>query len=481
MACTSAAVSSTSSHAAATHAATKTASTTGTKESEGASTRATPSAPASTSKASGSKSASSTKTSSGAAASSTSTSSGGSDLTDGTSPDVVGTVYFITNDPTENNIVLANIGKDGNVTFAGLVSAGGKGVHGDDGGQFASDATYSNGIITVSESNNFLATTNTQSGTVALFKIDPNDPSKLEMAGQPVSSQGDFPTSVAFNHAGDRLCVMNSGTKATLLCYGVSASGLSTQQESLRDLTIFGYNQTNPPQGPINTFSQVVFTEDDKNVVVALKGYITPAPTRGALFTYPINGNGELAKEPILAGTPAPGGFTFSMTPIPGKNAFFSADFSSGLNVWDFNEGVEKVNSSESKTVAKFVDGEITTCWSTWAPTIDRYYLSDPSTCLVTEVVVDPNTLAPTVVANHTLVEGGENIDVAVGTVDGTDYLYANLATGVGIAVLRLDGPGQSTMVGVANMTEPVKQAGATITPNYIQGMAVYMKGRGNK
>lgn len=104
----------------------------------------------------------------------------------------------ITNDPTGNNIVLANIGKDGNVTFAGLVSAGGKGEHGDDGGLFASDATYSNGIITISKANNFLATTNTKSGTVALFKIDPNDPTKLQMAGKPVSSQGDFPTSVAF-------------------------------------------------------------------------------------------------------------------------------------------------------------------------------------------------------------------------------------------------------------------------------------------
>ena len=114
-------------------------------------------------------------------------------------------------------------------------------------------------------------------------------------------------------------------------CYGVSASGLSTQQETWRDLTIYGYNQTNPPQGPINTFSQIHFTEDDKNVVVALKGFITPEPVRGALFVYPVSDNGELAKEPTIAGTPAPGGFTFSLTPIPGKNAFFSADFSSGL------------------------------------------------------------------------------------------------------------------------------------------------------
>jgi hypothetical protein len=417
-----------------------------------------------------------TKTSSGAAPTATGSSTG-SDLTDGSSPDVVGTAYFITNDPSGNNIVLSNIGKNGNVTFAGIVSAGGAGEHGDDGGLFASDATYSNGIIVVHKANNFLATTNTKSGTVALFKIDPNDPSKLEMAGKPVDSQGDFPTSVAFNKGGDRLCVMNSGTKATILCYGVSASGLSPQQESLRDLTIYGYNQTNPPQGPINTFSQIAFTEDDKNIVVALKGFITPAPVRGALFIYSLGDNGELAKEPVVAGTPAPGGFTFSLTPIPGKNAFFSADFSSGMDVWDFSQGIHNVNSTKSRTNSVNVDAEITTCWSTWSPTLDRYYLSDPSTCLLTEVAIDPDTLVPTVIANHTLIEGAENIDVAVATIDDTDYLYANLAMGVGIQVLRLDGPGKSTSVGVANMTETVARAGAKITPNFIQGMAIYMKG----
>ena len=150
------------------------------------------------------------------------------------------------------------------------------------------------------------------------------------------------------------------------------------------------------------------------------------------------------------------------------------ADASS--SVWDFNQGINNVNSTKSNTVSVDVGGEITTCWSTWAPTVDRYFLSDPSTCLLTEVQIDPDTLAPTIIANHTLVEGGENIDIAAATIDNTDYIYATLATGVAIAVLRLDGPGQSTLVGVANMTEPVANAGATITPNYIQGMAIYMK-----
>ncbi|KAI0032350.1 hypothetical protein K488DRAFT_50111, partial [Vararia minispora EC-137] len=366
----------------------------------------------------------------------------------------------ITNDPDGNYIVSANIGSDGN-TFAGVTSADGLGEHGDDGGMFASDATYSNGIIVVHPETNRLATTNTKSNTVVLFAIDPQNPSRLTMVGSPVSSEGQFPTSVAFNKAGDFLCAMNSGTNAGIFCYDVTSEGLIPKEGSFRS---FGpeYNQTTPPAGPINTASQVIFTEDDKNVVAAVKGFVLPQPTRGALFVWNLGDNNTLAQEAVVASTPAPGGFTFSLTPIPGKNAFLSADFSSGLDVWSFENGIENINRSNPRTLAADVPGEITTCWSTWSPTIDSYYLSDPSTCLITEVVLDGN-LKPQIVANHTLPIGGENIDVAVGTIGGKDYLYALLTNELSVGVLRLDGTGDATLTGVANFTESIPKAGAPV------------------
>jgi hypothetical protein len=48
--------------------------------------------------------------------------------------------------------------------FGGLVPTGGKGYHGDDSGEFAADATYSNSIITVHQARKYLATTNVRFG-----------------------------------------------------------------------------------------------------------------------------------------------------------------------------------------------------------------------------------------------------------------------------------------------------------------------------
>jgi len=106
-------------------------------------------------------------------------------------------------------------------------------MHGEDFGVFDADATYSNSIIDIHQGKHLLVTTNVSqfffcasiyqsrsqpgSNTVSLFRIDPKDPAKLTTVGDPVPSFGDFPTSVAFNHAGDRLCVMNSGRAASIM------------------------------------------------------------------------------------------------------------------------------------------------------------------------------------------------------------------------------------------------------------------------
>ena len=67
------------------------------------------------------------------------------------------------------------------------------------------------------------------SNTVTLFKIDAEDPSKLTMLGAPVSSEGDYPLSVTFNKAGDKLCVVNAGAQATLLYVLIPESVYTTR------------------------------------------------------------------------------------------------------------------------------------------------------------------------------------------------------------------------------------------------------------
>ncbi len=49
------------------------------------------------------------------------------------------------------------------------------------------------------------------SNTVSLFSIDSKTPTNIQQLGDVVSSEGEFPMSLAFNANGDRLCVLNGG------------------------------------------------------------------------------------------------------------------------------------------------------------------------------------------------------------------------------------------------------------------------------
>jgi hypothetical protein len=44
-----------------------------------------------------------------------------------------------------------------------------------------------------------------------LFKINPDDPTQINLLGTPVSSGGEFPVSLTFDKDGKHLCVLNSG------------------------------------------------------------------------------------------------------------------------------------------------------------------------------------------------------------------------------------------------------------------------------
>jgi hypothetical protein len=310
-------------------------------------------------------------------------------------------------------------------TYAGTAFAGGSGTHGNDGGVLGADVTFSNGLIVTHQDSQRLATVNvrvtccslvdaaltalqTQSNTVALFSINPDDPSELTMLGNPVPSGGDYPNSLTFNKAGDMLCVLNAGTNGTILCatrftvtrilsklisdvlrcYDVTYSGLSAQEDSIR--TLPNYNQTTPPTGPSNTAGAIAFTPDEQNIVVAIKGTVSP-PSPGFLAVWPIEDDGSLAFDPTIVANPSPAGdLAFSLTPIPGHNAFLSADFLSAVDVFDMDGGVDNA-SGASGTTSRVIDGGLSLCWSTYSPTLDRFYLASPPQSLVVEVTVDEN------------------------------------------------------------------------------------------
>ena len=46
---------------------------------------------------------------------------------------------------------------------------------------------------------------------MSLFSINSQNPVEIEQIGQPVSSEGEFPMSLAFNKDGTQACVLNGG------------------------------------------------------------------------------------------------------------------------------------------------------------------------------------------------------------------------------------------------------------------------------
>ncbi|VDC03927.1 unnamed protein product [Peniophora sp. CBMAI 1063] len=374
------------------------------------------------------------------------------------------TLYFITNDPRGNNVVAASVDHNGELTYAGATPAGGVGVHGLGGN--GADATFSQGIVQVHQQKGLLATVNTANSTVALFTINANEPGKLKMLGKPVASGGTTPNSLVFNSAGDRLCVLNTGYENGIACFTVARDGLHAESDSVRHL---GINQTTPATGPFGTASQIAYTRDEKNLVVAVKGAMGKP---GFLAVWPLDTYGRPASRFTRVSTPSNTGhsfsYPFSLTPIRDADAFLSADFSVGFDVFDFSRGVDNISKSP-RTVGVTIEGQMAACWSAYSSALDRYYVIDVGTAAITEVKIDED-LRPSVVSNFTAPAKSGPVDSLAVSIGGHNYLYTLLASDLQIATWRLDGaksPVQKTFLDFS-------QYGIPLSPNLAQGLAVY-------
>ncbi|KAJ8496724.1 hypothetical protein ONZ51_g944 [Trametes cubensis] len=363
-------------------------------------------------------------------------------MTSKTRFNAAGAVYFITNEPSENMIIAASINSDGTLSLDRAVSTSGHGAHGITD-PLGPDALFSQGAIKASAKGQVLATVNPGSNTVSLFSIDPNTPTNIQPLGDPISSEGEFPMSLAFNSDGSRLCVLNGGTVNGVICYNVDKkTGLSAMSNTLRSL---GLNQTTPATGPPGTASHLVFSEDGKQLLASVKG-VPPNPGCRA---------------------PSGGLLPFSMTVVPGKNAVLSTDPGIGFDVFDLSGG----NSSS----AVAIDGQSATCWSSFSTKTGNFYLTDIGTSIVTEVNIDDN-LKASIVKQYPQTNGSSTIDNDIATVNGKDFMYV-LAPGTqSVEVLSLDAPGNAQHVQSLQISGPAKASGVTISTNNLQGMTSFIR-----
>ncbi|KAL1944976.1 hypothetical protein VTO73DRAFT_2596 [Trametes versicolor] len=382
-------------------------------------------------------------------------------MTSKTPSNAAGAVYFITNEADENRIIAATINTDGTLALDRAVSTRGVGSHGLTD-PLGPDALFSQGAIKASAKGQVLATVNAGSNTVSLFSIDPNAPTNINRIGEPVSSEGEFPMSLAFTSDGSRLCVLNGGTVNGVNCFTVDKkAGLKALPNTLRSL---GLNQTTPASGPAGSASHLVFSEDGKQLMASVKGV---PPTPGMIAVWDVADDGSLSADFKPLAPPTGGLLPFSMTLIPGKNAVLTTDPGVGFDVVDLSDG----NSSSAVTI----DGQNATCWSSFSTKTGNFYLTDIGTAIVTEVNVDDN-LKASIVKQYPQTAGAATIDNDIATVNGKDFMFVLAPGAKTVEVLSLDSPGNAQHVQTLDLAGPTKAAGVTINTDNLQGMTAFIR-----
>jgi hypothetical protein len=261
------------------------------------------------------------------------------------------------------------------------------------------------------------------------------------------------------------LCAVNGGKVNGVGCFKVNPQqGLTPIQGSIRSLNV---NQTTPPEGPAGTVSNLVFSEDDKQVMAVVKGSAT-AP--GVIAVWDVAQDGSLSEKFKPLSTTNPGSIFFTLTALPGKSASLVADASVGFQVVDFKT---------SKFEAFKVEGSKAVCWSSLSTQTGNLYLTDIGTSLVTEVNID-DKLKGTVVKQYPLGTNSSTIDNSIASIAGTDFLYVLSAGASAVDVLSLKGgAGAAAKVQTLDIAGPAKRSGLKLESRNLQGMATFVMNGG--
>jgi len=367
----------------------------------------------------------------------------------------VGAAYFMTNEPSGNYLVSSVIGDDGKLSLYEAVYTGGVGAHGLPAPP-GLDALFSQGSIGVSSAQRYVANVNSGSNTVSVFAIDLLNPAQLWPIGKPVSSGGEFPTSLAINKAGTRLCVSNAGKVNGVSCYKFNySSGLTPIKNSIRSL---GLNQTTPATGPPNTPSQIIFNQDETQLIVSVKA--------GYLAVWDINSDGSLS---TTHKTVSGGVLPFSLNQIPGKNALVASDPGVGYDIFDLEASNGRAAGGVSNTIAN----QGANCWSVYSQESGHFYIIDVGKSVITEVAVT-SSLNSSIVKQYNVVPDGP-IDSSVATLGKKDFIYSLAANVTGLSVYSVNGAGEAAVYQRLDVAGPAAAAKLTITRTNIQGMATFI------
>ncbi|PFH52992.1 hypothetical protein AMATHDRAFT_45895 [Amanita thiersii Skay4041] len=387
----------------------------------------------------------------------------------------LGAAYFLTNEWKDNMIIVANIGSDGTLSLHSAVRTNGNGGHGNPANPNNTDPMFSQASIKASPAG-VLAAVNAGSSTISAYWIQDENPSVLLPMGNPVGSNGDFPVSIAFNNAGDVVCVLNGGAVNTVSCFKVDhVKGLLPITNATRPL---GLNQTTPPTGLDGTASNIIFSEDNCKLIASVKG---KSDKPGFLAVWDVSQDWSLSENFTRVVAPPPCGMHPSgLALIPGKDAVLAADADVGFSIYANVEGKAAPPAAggvhgdgQSSTVT--IPGQVGVGWAVRSPKTNSYFLSDIGTSRLTVVNVDDH-LKGTIVKQYEAEPGSNPTEIDIATLGGKDFLYVLLPNATSIDVVALESASVATRIQRLNLIEPAHQVNITIDPRNLHGMTTYVK-----
>jgi hypothetical protein len=205
-----------------------------------------------------------------------------------------------------------------------------------------------------------------------MLAIDPSNPEKLTLVGSPVKLPGDFPNTVAASVKNNLVCVGTTGAVNGVSCSTFSAQGLGPM-DGLRS---FRLNQTTPPVGPLNTVSQLFFSEDESSLFSTIKGDPTKNNT-GFFSVFPVMSGKDQAAASLsmtdVRSSPAGTAVFFGSKNIPGTSNALVTDASFGAAIIGVDASTGIATTIANQTIA----GQKATCWATISAKTGTGFVTD--------------------------------------------------------------------------------------------------------
>ncbi|KAI7362386.1 hypothetical protein KC354_g7318 [Hortaea werneckii] len=359
--------------------------------------------------------------------------------------------YFLDNNPNGSAIIALTVGPDGLLKDPVRTSTGGYGAISvnPDGSPRPVDTLSSQGSVTVK--GNMLFTINAGSNTVVMFRIDPEDPTKLTMVGSPAPTMGEVPVLVDYSDELHTACVLNSGSKPGVSCFYADPWKGLVPQGSLRSLG-YDFNQTTPPTAPAGTASQVIFDPNSAALFAILKGYSGPPAIPGSVVAYRTE-YGMVSEEPVrtqISDIIVDFGSVFL-----DESRLFMTDVSFGAAIVDVD--YETLTLQEETHIV--IEGQKAICWSAFDPSLNTAYAPDAGQPVVYTVDATSGMLTGSIAADNRT-QG--LFDSAI----GSRGLMYSLAASNGLNVFDLKAQKNVQYFDLSSVGERMPFTGLALWPN---------------